>query len=314
MIRVENLTKRFLDRTAVDGVTFEVKKGEVLGFLGPNGAGKTTTMRILTGFVPPTSGRAALAGFDVATQSLEARRLVGYLPETIPLYPEMRVDEYLHYRASLKGVARLKRASHVDDALSRCGLGDVRRRIVGQLSKGYRQRVGLADALVHRPPILILDEPTVGLDPNQIREVRQLVRDLGREHTIILSTHILPEVEMICGRVLIIHKGRVVAQDTPENLRAQAERQSRLRIEVRGPEPEVRGVLTRIPGVQRIESTGGQNGILGYWVDVLAGEDVREPIARAVAERGWGLRELHLESLSLEDVFFQITREEEAAA
>ena len=221
MIKVENLTKRYAGQAAIRDLNFEVGKGEVMGFLGPNGAGKTTTMRILAGFMPATSGRASIAGFDIFEQSLQARTRLGYMPENVPLYSDMRVTEYLEYRAALKGVPHRRIAERVGDVKELCGVKDVERKIIGALSKGYRQRVGLADALLHEPDLLILDEPTIGLDPNQIRQVRELIKNLGRQHTILLSTHILPEVEMTCSRVIIIHKGRIEACDTPENLLAK---------------------------------------------------------------------------------------------
>ncbi|MFM8364216.1 MAG: ABC transporter ATP-binding protein, partial [Verrucomicrobiota bacterium] len=221
MIKVENLVKKFGATTAVDGIDFEVGKGEIVGFLGPNGAGKSTTMRMLAGFLPPTSGRATVAGFDVFTESLRAREHIGYMPENVPLYPDMRVGEFLRYRAALKGVPGRRLNERIGDVLELCGLADVRKKIIGRLSKGYRQRVGLADAMVHEPDLLILDEPTIGLDPNQIRLVRDLIRNLRRHHTILLSTHILPEVEALCSRVIIINKGRIEALDTPQNLRTR---------------------------------------------------------------------------------------------
>lgn len=313
MIRVQDLSKRYVDRLAVDGVTFSCEKGEILGFLGPNGAGKTTTMRVLTGFLPATSGRVEVAGFDVAEQSLEVRRRIGYLPESVPLYPEMRVREYLDFRARLKRVPRGDRAGAMADAVEKCGLGDVRNRVIGQLSRGFRQRVGLADAVLGRPPILILDEPTVGLDPNQIRDVRQLIRDLGREHTIVLSTHILPEVEMICGRVVIIHRGRVVAQDTPERLRAQIAGRTRVRVEARAPADALRQAFGALPGLGQLIVEGERDGITSAVIEVDAGADPREEIFRAAAQRGFALRELHAEAPSLEDVFVHITREDRPA-
>ncbi len=224
MIKVENLTKRYAGQPAIRDLNFEVSQGEIMGFLGPNGAGKTTTMRILAGFMPPTSGRASVAGFDVFKQSLQARAHLGYMPENVPLYSDMRVTEYLNYRAALKGVQHRRVAERVGDVKELCGLKEVENKLIGTLSKGYRQRVGLADALVAEPDLLILDEPTIGLDPNQIRQVRELIKNLGRDHTILLSTHILPEVEMTCSRVIIIHKGRIEACDTPDNCRQRQRR------------------------------------------------------------------------------------------
>ncbi|MCX6356554.1 MAG: ATP-binding cassette domain-containing protein, partial [Candidatus Aureabacteria bacterium] len=243
MIDVQHLSKRYANTLAVDNISFHVNKGEILGFLGPNGAGKTTTMRILTCFMPPTSGAASVAGFDIFTRSLDVRRHIGYLPENVPLYPDMRVSEFLDYRACLKGVPRKTRKKQLDEVMEKTLIGDVRHRIIGQLSKGYRQRVGLAEALIHDPKILILDEPTIGLDPNQVRQVRQLIKSLGGEYTILLSTHILPEVEMLCGRVIIIDRGRIAAMDTPERLTQRVRGETRIALEVRGPSGEVRGAL-----------------------------------------------------------------------
>ncbi|MBI5480571.1 MAG: ATP-binding cassette domain-containing protein [Deltaproteobacteria bacterium] len=312
MISVQNLTKRYVDTHAVEDLSLEVKEGEVLGFLGPNGAGKTTTIRMLTGFLRPTSGTARVAGFDVVDDSLEVRRRIGYLPENIPLYPEMRVDEYLRYRAALKRVPRGQRQANVDRAVELCGLREERRRIVGTLSKGFRQRVGLADALVHRPPILILDEPTVGLDPNQIREVRELIRDLGQDHTVLLSTHILPEVEMICGRVAIIHRGRLVAEGTPERLRQQLEGGGRVVVELRGPGvdgAEAGAALEKLEGVASV--TARRRAPDCELEVVVAGDgDPREAIFRLAVERGWVLLGLRRDAASLEDIFARLTTEE----
>ncbi|HJZ88132.1 MAG TPA: ATP-binding cassette domain-containing protein [Polyangia bacterium] len=307
MIHVESLVKRYGGLTALDRVSFDVARGEILGFLGPNGAGKTTTMRILTCFLPATAGVAQVAGFDVFAQPVEVRQRVGYLPESVPLYPEMRVSEYLDFRARLKHVVRAARSGRIKELVETCGLGEVVRRPIAQLSRGYRQRVGLADALIASPPILILDEPTVGLDPNQIREVRTLIRELGKEHTILLSTHILPEVEMVCGRVVIIHQGRVVAQDTPARLREQLEGRSRVVVEVRGgPEEQVRETLGRIAGVKAVSPDGAR-----LVIDVEPGKDVREDVFRAVVAGGWTLTELRTDAMSLEDIFVRVTTRED---
>ena len=257
MISVESLTKTFADAEAVRRITFGVEKGEIVGFLGPNGAGKTTTMRMLTCFIAPTAGTAKVAGFDIYEQSVEVRRNVGYLPENVPLYGEMRVDEYLRFRARLKGVARSAVGGRLDYVMGRCGLGDVRMKIIDHLSKGYRQRVGLAEALLHNPPILILDEPTVGLDPNQIRQVREMIRDLGREHTIILSSHILPEVEQVCERVIIINRGEIVAQDRTEVLRQAAGGGDRLEVELKGDRASILEGLGSLAGVLSVSETRG---------------------------------------------------------
>jgi ABC-2 type transport system ATP-binding protein len=313
MIAAQNLTKRYVDTHAVEDLTFDVKAGEILGFLGPNGAGKTTTMRMLTGFLAPTSGSAEVAGFDVEEESLEVRKRVGYLPENIPLYPEMRVCEYLTYRAALKRVPRAARRKSVARVVELCGLGDEQRRVVGTLSKGFRQRVGLADALIHEPPILILDEPTVGLDPNQIREVRQLIRELGKSHTILLSTHILPEVEMLCGRVAIINRGKLVAQDSPDRLRERLRGGARILAEVRGPEPEVQEAMEKLPGVSSVASRRVGDAC-EIEIKVEGSADPREDLFRAVVAHGWVLTGLRREELSLEDIFVRITTDEEDEA
>ena len=301
MIHVENLVKRYGPQEALAGVSFDVARGEILGFLGPNGAGKTTTMRILTCFLPATAGVAQVAGFDVFSQSVEVRRNIGYLPESVPLYPEMRVQEYLDFRARLKRAAR----GRVETVIGQCALGEVARKTIGALSKGFRQRVGLADALVANPPILILDEPTVGLDPNQIREVRQLIRELGKEHTILLSTHILPEVEMVCGRVVIIDRGRVLAQGTPAELRAKTAGRARVIVEIRGAADGVKDALENIDGVTGVEPSGAR-----WMLDVAEGRDVREDVFKAVVAHGWTLVELRAEAMTLEDIFARLTTQE----
>jgi len=309
VIKVEKLTKLYGDKPAVDAVSFDVAEGEILGFLGPNGAGKTTTMRILAGYMPPTSGRASIAGYDVFSQSLEARRLIGYLPENVPLYPEMTVTSYLEYMATLKGVPASDRRARIRQVAERCRVADVLDTRLGKLSKGYRQRVGLAQAIVHDPKVLILDEPTVGLDPRQIQEARALIRGLGGSHTIILSTHILPEVSMTCSRVIIINRGRVIAQDTPENLTRRQAGGDRLELEVRGPTEEVRKRLRAVPGVLHIDVQPDRE-LQRVRLDCAPGSDRREEVARAVVEAGFGLRGLRAVSLSLEDVFIQlVTRE-----
>ena len=305
MIEVGRLSKFFGATKAVDQISFAVDRGEIVGFLGPNGAGKTTTMRILTCFIPATSGTAHVAGFDVMKQSIDVRRHVGYLPESVPLYPEMRVAEYLHYRARLKDVPRRQRHSRVDYVMQRCNLTDVGRKLLGALSKGYRQRVGLAEALVHDPEILILDEPTVGLDPNQIREARKLIRELGEEHTLLLSTHILPEVEMVCQRVIIIAEGRIALEDRLENLRHDAV----ITLEVRGPHDQVRRVLETTDGVCSVELRDGAptNGIAAFEIRTLDSRDLRELISQRVAKNGWTIRQLDLRRRTLEEHFVQAT-------
>ncbi len=309
MIKVENLTKRYAGVTAVDNLSFEVGKGEIVGFLGPNGAGKSTTMRILSSFMPATSGRASIAGFDVFENSLEARAHLGYMPENVPLYTEMRVNEYLNYRGGIKGMKGRKLKERLGEVLDLCSLNDVERRIVGTLSKGYRQRVGLADALIHDPALLILDEPTIGLDPNQIRHVRQLIKDLGKRHTILLSTHILPEVEMTCSRVIIIHRGKIKASDTPQNLLAQLRTAGGIRLEAKTGGDNAVEMLTKISGVKDVTVEA-----LGDWtaftLRVDANSDSREEIFRLALERRWIVRELAQRKATLEDVFVEATHAE----
>jgi ABC-2 type transport system ATP-binding protein len=313
LINVRGLSKSYggarpgRDRPALDDVSFEVGKGEVVGLLGPNGAGKSTIMRILTCFLRPTRGEAVLAGCSIGDDPRGVRRAIGYLPEAVPLPPEMRVDEYLLYRAALKGVARGLRGKAVGDAVAQAGLGDRRRQIIGTLSRGYRQRVGLADALLASPPILILDEPTVGLDPNQIRETRSLIRDLGRERTVLLSTHLLPEVEAIAGRVIILHAGRVVAAHSPEDLRKRMGGARRIRVELPASELD-RGaaILGKVAGVSRVERADETH--LALHAEV-AGDDgeLRAGVFRAAAEAGLTLRELRAEAPSLEELFARVT-------
>ena len=319
MISVESLTKRFADAEAVSCVSFRVEKGEILGFLGPNGAGKTTTMRMLTCYVPPSAGTAKVGGYDIYDQPVEVRRQVGYLPESVPLYGEMRVQEYLRFRARLKGVSRAQVGARLDYVMGRCGIGDVRGRIIDHLSKGYRQRVGLAEALLHNPPILILDEPTVGLDPKQIRQVRELIRDLGREHTIILSSHILPEVEQVCGRVVIIDRGKLVAQGSPEELRREIGGKARLDVEIRGARPAVLAALEKLPGASSVReaqdaptgvAAAGTGDDVRATIETEAGADLRGEVFRLAVERGWTLLGLARRTLSLEDVFIDLTTTE----
>ena len=311
MIQVENLTKRYAGFTAVDGVTFQVGKGEIVGFLGPNGAGKSTTMRMLACYLPPTSGRAEIAGYDVFTQSLKARERIGYMPEHVPLYNDMRVTEYLKYRAALKGVRGRRMKERVGDVMDLCGLRDVERKLVGNLSKGYRQRVGLADAMVHEPDLLILDEPTIGLDPNQIRQVRELIRNLGRHHTILVSTHILPEVEMTCSRVMIMNKGRIEASDAPENLRARLHATGDVRLEARVADPDkARADLLNVDGV-RAATAVSDNEWTTFEIATDGVADPREAIWQLATERHWPVRELSRQRVTLEDVFADITHPDE---
>jgi gliding motility-associated transport system ATP-binding protein len=308
MIEVSSLTKRYGRKTAVDAVSFTVQKGEILGFLGPNGAGKTTTMRILTCYLPPTEGTARVAGYDVFEQPIEVKKRIGYIPETPPLYPDMSVSEFLDFAAKIKGVAKRERRARIDEAIEKTRVADVRRTLIGKLSKGYRQRVGLAQAILANPDVLILDEPTSGLDPKQIIETRELIKALGGEHTIVLSTHILPEVSMTCGRVLIINKGRVVAEDTPENLTHRLRGAGALRVEARGPAPDVEAVLRLVAGVASVrEKTDGGRDVAAFEIEAEAGRDVRAEVARAVVLKGFDLVGLHQVGMSLEEIFLHLT-------
>jgi ABC-2 type transport system ATP-binding protein len=308
MIQVENLTKYFGPVLAVDRINFQVAQGEILGFLGPNGAGKTTTLRILTTYLPATSGIARVAGHDVMTESMAVRQKIGYLPESVPLYTEMRVEEYLDYRAKLKGVERAERARRIDYCLDRCRIREVRRRLIGTLSKGYRQRVGLADAMVHDPPILILDEPTAGLDPLQIRETLALIRELGQKHTILLSTHILSEVEAVCTRVIIINAGRIGLAKRMADLSTDA---AVIVLEVRGPADQVANVLRAADGVVEVTPQPAGDGLTAFEVRTRGNEDLREALADRVARNGWALRRLDLRRRKLEDHFMAVLREED---
>jgi ABC-2 type transport system ATP-binding protein len=311
VIEVEHLSKVFSGRRAVDDVSFKVEKGEVLGFLGPNGAGKTTTMRILTCYMPSTEGTARVAGYDVFDQSIEVRRRIGYLPENPPLYPEMTVDSYLNFVAKIKGAQSNLRKSQVDEAIGKCNIGDVRNRIIGKLSKGYKQRVGLAQALLNNPEVLILDEPTIGLDPKQIHEVRSLIKSLASTHTVILSTHILPEVSMTCNRVVIINKGKVVAMDTPAGLANQMKGAERISLTVDGPKDEVREKLLAMDGVLSVQAENSLANQLNYTVECKLDSDLRKELAKMVVSQGWGLLELRGISMSLEDVFINLTTQEQ---
>jgi ABC-2 type transport system ATP-binding protein len=309
MIEVRNLTKYYGPKVAIEDVSFEAARGDILGLLGPNGAGKSTTMRILTGYMPPTSGTARVAGYDVVEDSLAVRGRIGYLPENVPLYTDMTVRAYLDFVARAKQVSQ--RQESVQWAMEAARVDHVAGAIIGRLSKGYRQRVGLAQALLGDPEVLILDEPTVGLDPNQIIETRQLIKELGGERTIILSTHILPEVSMVCNRVVIINRGTVVAVDTPEALTRRLTGADRIALAVRGPSREVQQRLRQVPGVLAVTAAPGTNGVLRLEVDVQPGRDVREELASTVVQGGWGLQELRGQSLSLEEIFLQLTTSEE---
>src|SRR5215467_1045727 len=315
MITVTELTKRYARNTAVDHVSFEVQKGQIVGFLGPNGAGKTTTMRMLTCFLPPTSGSATVAGFDVLEKPVEVKRRIGYLPETPPLYVEMRTAEYLEFVGRIKGLRSPELAQRVNYVLDRCAVADVKNKVLGKLSKGYRQRVGLAQAIIHNPDVLILDEPTAGLDPKQINETRDLIRSLAGDHTIILSTHILPEVEQTCEQVVIINKGKLVATDSVRNLQARARGAESVLVEVAGRngnlEPStVQQKLERISGVSRVVCTSQVDSRAVFEVESQKGSLVRGDLARAVVESGWDLNELRPASMSLEEIFLQLTGSE----
>ncbi len=312
MIEVQHLTKRYGRVTAVDDVTFRVERGEILGFLGPNGAGKTTTMRVLTGYMPATSGRAIVAGFDVFEQPLEAKRRTGYLPETPPLYPEMGVREYLDFVARIKGVPSGERKVRVEVAMEKARVTDMAARHCGKLSKGYRQRVGLAQALLHNPDVLVLDEPTAGLDPKQIIETRELIKALAGDHTIVLSTHILPEVSQTCQRVVIINRGRVVAVDSPANLSRRLGGAQAMYVQVDGASGGATAALQQVAGITRVTEVDRLDGVVGYEVECEAGRDLRRDIARVVVTSGWGLLEMRPVRVSLEDIFLQLTTEEQS--
>ena len=311
MIEVENLTKRYPGVTAVDRLSFNVQKGEVCGLLGANGAGKSTTMRILAGYIPATEGHASVAGFDVFKDSLEVRRRIGYMPENVPLYTEMRINEYLEFRAALKGVSRKERRERIEWVKQQCGLAEVGKKIIGHLSKGYRQRVGLADTLVHDPELIILDEPTIGLDPNQIRQVRELIRDLGKHRTVLLSTHILPEVEMTCSRVIIINRGKIVASDSVERLKQLRRGGGETVLELKADAGAVRSELAAVADVQNVEIKPLSGGYVRAVVFPKANQDLREPVSETVRRMNWGLRELTRRTQTLEDIFLQLTTEDD---
>ncbi len=310
MIKVEGVTKRYGPATAVKNVSFNVERGEIVGFLGPNGAGKTTTMRILTGFLPPTEGTAVVGGYDVQKDPIEVKKRIGYLPETPPLYPEMDVFDYLRFVAKLKGIEAAAINRRIDSVIDRTAVGDVKNKLIGKLSKGYRQRVGLAQALIHSPEVLVLDEPTSGLDPKQIIEVRELIRSLAGEHTIILSTHILSEVSGTCGRVIIINEGRIEANDTPQNLTAQLQGAQAVRLEIDGPQDEVLRRLSDVPGVKAVSCENGGDRLI---CRVEAEKDAHIPrrLAETVVNLGWGLYAMQSLGLSLEDIFLKLTEHDE---
>jgi ABC-2 type transport system ATP-binding protein len=311
MIEAIDLTKRYAGRTAVAGISFAVARGEIVGLLGPNGAGKSTTMKILSSFMPATSGTVRVAGFDVFHQSEEVRRRIGFMPENNPLYPEMRVREYLKFRARLKGLGWRRSRERVTTVMEQCGLTDVNRRIIGQLSKGYKQRVGLADALVHEPDLLILDEPTIGLDPNQIRSVRELIKSLALKHTVLISTHILPEAEMMCSRMLIMYGGKILAADTPENLQKLMQGGSQIFAEIDATAEELGETLSHMPGIERFEVSACADGFQRCVLTPKDEFDLRPVIFMLARERGWILRELTRSRHSLEDIYVQITKPNE---
>lgn len=306
MIEVRNLTKRYGTKVALDNVSFDVSDGEIVGFLGPNGAGKTTTMRILSTFMPATGGSVRIGGLDVFEDSLEVRRRIGYLPESAPLYDDMRVGEFLSYRGSLKGLHGRKLRKRLHEILPVCGIEDVRDEVIRRLSKGYRQRVGLADALLHDPPLLILDEPTIGLDPNQIRQIREFIKHLGKRHTVLLSTHILSEVEMLCERVIIIQGGKIVAAERTAHLLALMQGGRRVILEVRGP---AEAIVTKLQAVRGVRTVSQEPG--GDWLRFVcvceSGVDIRPDVFALIAQEGWVLRELQAEKANLEDVFVELT-------
>jgi ABC-2 type transport system ATP-binding protein len=310
VIEVQHLSKRYGPVAAVQDVSFRVERGEIFGFLGPNGAGKTTTMRVLTGYMPPTEGKAVVAGFDVFEQPIEAKRRTGYLPETPPLYPDMTVAEYLAFVAKIKGVPSADRRARIKAVMDRTRVTDMADRLCSRLSKGYRQRVGLAQALIHNPDVLILDEPTAGLDPKQIIETRQLIKELAGDHTIILSTHILPEVSQTCQRVVIINKGKVVAVDTPDNLTARLRGSETMYVQVDAGGADAGPAIALINGVTRVAESDRRDGKIGYEVESEQGHDVRRDLARAIVTSGWGLLELRPLRMSLEEIFLSLTTEE----
>jgi ABC-2 type transport system ATP-binding protein len=309
MIEVNNLTKYYGDFPAIEGISFTVNKGEVLGLLGPNAAGKTTTMRILTGFIPPTSGSAKVAGFDVVGDSLEARKRIGYLPETVPLYTEMTVEDYLDFMGNIRGMDKGWRRRRIAEVIEITRLGEYQSSLIGKLSKGFRQRVGIAQAVLHEPDVLIMDEPTIGIDPIQVVETRSLIKGFGGEHTVILSTHILPEVSMVCDRVIIIHEGRVVAIDRPDNLSERLRGTERIEVDIRGPAAQVMTTLRNVSGVREVTRTG-EGDVASYYIESNSGAEVGEEVAGLVIKQGWGLLRLQPIQMSLEEIFLRLTDSE----
>jgi len=312
MIELKNVTKVYGTRKAVDNISFSVDKGEIVGFLGPNGAGKTTTMKMITGYMPPTSGTIKIAGYDIVEQPIEAKKHIGYLPEVPPLYLDMTVEAYLHFVGGIKGVPPKKRREDVERIIHEVGLTDVRKRLIKNLSKGYKQRVGLAQAIIGDPDVLVLDEPTVGLDPKQIKEIRDIIKELGKKHTIILSTHILPEVSMVCDRVIIINKGKIVAIDKTENLSTALQNSRRYFIKVEGPYEEVVNSVKEIEGVMNVEAEVDSDNTVKLTVESSADKDVRKDMFFAFAKKAFPILELKMLSYSLEEVFLELTTEEES--
>ena len=312
MIEVNGVTKYFGNFPAITDITFRVEPGEIVGFLGPNGAGKSTTMKIITAFMPPTEGAVSVAGYDVTNESLDARRHIGYLPETVPLYTEMTVREYLEYMGRIRGMDKDRIRVRTDDVVEICHLEDYYSSIIGKLSKGFRQRVGIAQAIIHEPDVLVLDEPTIGIDPIQVVETRQLIKDLGGEHTLIVSTHILPEVSQICERVIVIHEGQIVAIDEPNNLARRLLGRERVDMQVRGPQQDVIAALREVEGVQTVERFDIQRGVIPqYRVESESGVEIRAALARKVVEADWELHRLQAVTMSLEEIFLKLTTEED---
>ena len=312
MIEVSDLTKNFGDFPAISSLTFSVEQGEILGFLGPNGAGKTTAMKIITGFMPPTSGTVEVAGFDIVEHSLDARKHIGYLPETVPLYTDMTVSDYLSFMGTIRGMSSTEIKSRRSEVIDLCRLDEYQTTIIGKLSKGYRQRVGIAQAILHEPDVLILDEPTIGIDPIQVVETRQLIKNLGGEHTLIVSTHILPEVSQICERVIIIHEGQIIAEDTPENLAQRLVGSERVDLDVKGPQQDVLVALQQVEGVREAVRLEGQPGsVPRYRVQSELGIEIRAELASTVINSGWGLLRLDGVIMSLEEIFLRLTTEDE---
>lgn len=315
MIEVEHLTKRYGPHTAVNDISFRVERGQIVGFLGPNGAGKTTTMRILTCYQPASEGSARIAGYDIFDQPLEVKRRIGYLPELPPVYVDMKVRSYLDFAATIKGVSKRTRKGRIADVMDRCDISDRADQLIGQLSKGYRQRVGLAQAIVHNPDVIVLDEPTIGLDPNQVREVRKLIRSLSPDHTVILSTHILPEVEMTCDRVVIINKGRISAEDATDNLTSRSKGNERYYLEIAGEAQDAVRALREVPDVVEVTRSGDpqRDDVVRLFVDASMHRDIRADLAAKVVAEGLGLLELRRHEMSLEDIFHELTTSEEKA-